>query len=144
MSNQNETAPIALPALPALPKMARTRKPKPSKPCECGCAAPTKGGRFVPGHDAVLHAWVLRVERGIVAEAPEPHTAAVQTLIAAKQAKTEAEVPTNVDPMVALQVAAADPETAPAADVVDLEQARAERTPSRQERKIAARRAAGK
>lgn len=30
--------------------MARTAKPK----CECGCKTATKGGRFLPGHDAKL------------------------------------------------------------------------------------------
>lgn len=51
--------------LPALPTMKRTRKPKPAQDCSCGCGGQTKGGRFLPGHDARLHGWVLRVERGV-------------------------------------------------------------------------------
>lgn len=26
--------------------------------CKCGCFAPTKGGTFLPGHDAKLLAWI--------------------------------------------------------------------------------------
>lgn len=51
--------------MPALPKMPRVRKPKPAKECECGCGGQTKGGRFIPGHDARLHGWALRVERNV-------------------------------------------------------------------------------
>ena len=54
-----------LPPLPKIPKSSR--KSKPPKPCECGCGGMTKGGRFIPGHDAYLHALALRVERGIIA-----------------------------------------------------------------------------
>lgn len=75
----------AVKGLPALPKMPRstTRKSKPPKPCECGCAEPTKGGRFLPGHDARLHAWALRVERKMIkpSEVPAPHTEAVKKLL---------------------------------------------------------------
>lgn len=50
-----------------LPKLPRApRKPKPAQICQCGCGNQTKGGRFVPGHDARLHAWVLRVQRGVI------------------------------------------------------------------------------
>ena len=79
----------AVKGLPALPKMPRStvRKAKPARPCECGCAQPTKGGRFLPGHDARLHAWTLRVERGMMkaSEVPAPHTEAVKQAIAAKK-----------------------------------------------------------
>lgn len=51
--------------LPALPRLPRTRKPKTPKDCECGCGGQTKGGRFVPGHDARLHGWAVRVERKV-------------------------------------------------------------------------------
>src|ERR1700741_3189598 len=50
--------------LPKLPRAAR--KPKEPKICACGCAGATKGGRFIPGHDARLHGWALRVTRGLV------------------------------------------------------------------------------
>lgn len=33
-------------------------KPKPD--CECGCNEPTKGGKFLPGHDAKLKARLIR------------------------------------------------------------------------------------
>jgi len=64
--------------LPELPKMKRTRKPKPTVACECGCGGQTKS-RFVPGHDARLHGWALRVERNVVTleQVPEIHRAAV-------------------------------------------------------------------
>lgn len=51
--------------LPAMPRLKRTRKPKAPKVCACGCGNMTKGGRFVPGHDARLHGWALRVERKV-------------------------------------------------------------------------------
>lgn len=50
----------------ALPKLKRARKAKAPKECACGCGELTKGGRFVPGHDARLYAWMLRVERGVI------------------------------------------------------------------------------
>lgn len=50
-----------------LPKLPRApRKPKEPKICGCGCGNATRGGRFIPGHDARLHGWALRVTRGIV------------------------------------------------------------------------------
>ena len=33
------------------------------KPCECGCGAVTKGGRFKPGHDARYHGHLLTASR---------------------------------------------------------------------------------
>ena len=53
--------------MPALPKMPRMRKAAAPKACSCGCGGLTRGGRFIPGHDAKLNAWALRVERNIVA-----------------------------------------------------------------------------
>lgn len=35
---------------------AKPRKGKDPRDCECGCGGQTKGGRFIPGHDAKLHA----------------------------------------------------------------------------------------
>ena len=52
--------------MPALPKLPRMRKAKAPKRCACGCGDLTRGGRFIPGHDAKLNAWALRVERGII------------------------------------------------------------------------------
>lgn len=77
-----------LPDLPKLP--GAKRKAKPGQPCQCGCAVLTSGGRFLPGHDARLNAWTIRVERGILkaTEVPEPHTAAVKALL--KERKTAA------------------------------------------------------
>lgn len=54
------------PPLPAMPKMKRARKPKAPQQCACGCGGETRGGRFIPGHDARLHGWALRVTRGLV------------------------------------------------------------------------------
>jgi len=61
----------AAPAAGKEPIVARTKKPveaavavesakvsKPTrepKPCTCGCGGMTKGGRFLPGHDARYH-----------------------------------------------------------------------------------------
>lgn len=83
----------SLAALPPLPKLPKgPRKSKPSKPCECGCGGMTQGGRFLPGHDARLHGWALRVERGLIkaSEVPEPHTAAVKALLAQHKKVTKA------------------------------------------------------
>ena len=52
-----------LPALPAMP--GKGRKASTLRACECGCDGLT-ARRFVPGHDAKLHGWVLRVERGLL------------------------------------------------------------------------------
>lgn len=52
-------------ALPPLPRAKRTKKTVP-KPCECGCGDETRGGRFIPGHDSKLKAWMIRVERGLI------------------------------------------------------------------------------
>jgi hypothetical protein len=51
-----------LPTLPRLPKKA-----KELRRCECGCPGLTQS-RFVPGHDARLHGWKLRVQRGLLVE----------------------------------------------------------------------------
>lgn len=59
---QTQAVAKAMPKLPALPKVKKT---KVGKPCGCGCGNVTKGGRFVPGHDARLHGWVIRVERNV-------------------------------------------------------------------------------
>ena len=40
--------------------------------CECGCGGPTKS-RFMPGHDTILRAWVLRVERRVIRLDEIPH-----------------------------------------------------------------------
>lgn len=82
MTNTNNNRALSgLPALPALPRLPR--KAKTGVACCCGCAQPTRGGRFLPGHDARLHAWLIRVERGLVAAdaVPEPHTAAVAAML---------------------------------------------------------------
>lgn len=47
----------ALPKLPSLPKL----KAKVNY-CECGCRGLT-GNRFVPGHDARLKGWQIRITR---------------------------------------------------------------------------------
>lgn len=36
-------------------KAVRAKRTKDPRDCECGCGAQTKGGRFIPGHDAKLH-----------------------------------------------------------------------------------------
>lgn len=71
--------PQSLPSLPSLPRMPR--KPRALVACQCGCDGLTRS-RFVPGHDSRLLAWVLRIERGVVASAPAPHTAAAAAMVA--------------------------------------------------------------
>lgn len=67
--------------LPRLP-----RKPKPAvNACSCGCGT-LVARRFVPGHDAKLHAWVIRVERGLLKLAEIKHEG-VRAAVAAKVAK---------------------------------------------------------
>ena len=67
----------------------RPREGRPPRPCLCSCGGITKGGRFLPGHDARLHGELKRnlekdpllrnerfteeqrayaVERGLIAE----------------------------------------------------------------------------
>lgn len=59
---------IVLPSLPSLPSSSSPRR---LKPCFCGCGTPT-ASTFAPGHDSTLKAWVIRVERGVVAlDGPE-------------------------------------------------------------------------
>lgn len=93
-----------LPKLPSLPRLPR--KAKAEHPCACGCGLPTRS-TWHPGHDAIAAAWALRVVRGIVTEAPAPHTAAVARLVPdvrrqeearakAKQAKAQAKTPAVV------------------------------------------------
>lgn len=71
----------ALPTLPPLPRGAR--KSKPPQECGCGCGNKTRGGKYVPGHDARLAAWALRVERQIlkIDEVPEMHREAVRRML---------------------------------------------------------------
>lgn len=54
---------VSLPQLPSLPSSSRPRR---LRACFCGCGG-TTASTFCPGHDATLKAWVIRVERGIVA-----------------------------------------------------------------------------
>lgn len=76
---------VQVQALPPLPKMPKAKKARPPKECGCGCGNMTKGGNFIPGHDARLHGWALRVERGVVklADIPDGERQAVAKLMAA-------------------------------------------------------------
>lgn len=42
------------------PAPTRTRAGKAPRDCECGCGGMTRGGRFIPGHDAKLKSVLLR------------------------------------------------------------------------------------
>lgn len=57
-----------MPAIAAqpLPPMPRARKPRPPQACACGCGGQTRGGRFLPGHDARLAGWAVRLRRGLI------------------------------------------------------------------------------
>jgi hypothetical protein len=48
--------------LPSMPGMPRASKA--GRTCECGCGGETKGGRFIPGHDARRLGWAIRIHRG--------------------------------------------------------------------------------
>lgn len=51
------------------PKAPRERKVKEGLPCTCGCGGTTKGGRFLPGHDARYHSALAKAEAAKAAEA---------------------------------------------------------------------------
>ena len=57
----------ALAALPAMPSKNRGRNAAPQN-CGCGCGALTQGGRFIPGHDARLLGWAIRIDRGFATD----------------------------------------------------------------------------
>lgn len=95
-----------MPPLPKMPSAARTRKPKPMVACACGCGGETQG-TWVPGHDAYVKGWALRVNRKLVKieDTPEPQREAIkkmQKVLAAreKEAKT-AEQTTSTEPAAA-------------------------------------------
>jgi len=54
---EKQAAKAAAKAEKAAAKEASKTAPKEREPkdCECGCGEKTKGGRFIPGHDARLH-----------------------------------------------------------------------------------------
>lgn len=90
-----KAAKVTKSGLPALPKLPAKRKAKPPQDCACGCGGQTKGGRFIAGHDARLHGYALRVERGLMTPAQvEEHSGsagvrkAVVAYLAAAKAKT--------------------------------------------------------
>ena len=63
------------------PKSANTKAKKTTAPtvkliCECGCGGHPKRGRFLAGHDAILHSRLLTEAR----EEGAAHTAAVKEL----------------------------------------------------------------
>lgn len=43
----------------------KPRTEKVGRPCDCKCGGTTKGGRFLPGHDARYHAAERRIAAGI-------------------------------------------------------------------------------
>lgn len=51
------------PTLPAMPSFSGARR---LSACYCGCGGVTARS-FCPGHDSTLKAWVIRVERGVIA-----------------------------------------------------------------------------
>lgn len=52
--------------LNSLPKLPRASKP--GQDCACGCGLVTRGGRFVPGHDARLAGLIKRIKAGVLTE----------------------------------------------------------------------------
>lgn len=49
--------------------VTRTRTAGDPRPCECKCGGQTKGGRFLPGHDARYHGAEKRIAAGIGTDA---------------------------------------------------------------------------
>lgn len=87
LSTRKARAEEPKPTVDALPKLPRLpRKPKAAvNPCQCGCGT-LVARRFVPGHDAKLHAWAIRVERGLLKLTEIKHEG-VRAAVAAKVAK---------------------------------------------------------
>lgn len=57
----DKVVPIRRAAAPKAEKAPREPKPaKAGQDCTCGCGGVTKGGRFLPGHDARYHAALKR------------------------------------------------------------------------------------
>lgn len=54
------------------------RSKRDPRECMCGCGGTTKGGRFLPGHDAKLKSQLLHTIRDIEARAPERARAIAQ------------------------------------------------------------------
>lgn len=46
------------------PKAKKEKKPKPTMICACGCGGTTKGGFWMPGHDAELSGAIKRLING--------------------------------------------------------------------------------
>lgn len=59
--------------------------PKQPQPCGCGCGGMTKGGRFLPGHDARFHA---AQKTGRLAGAIAAHTSGAHGTAAAAPARS--------------------------------------------------------
>lgn len=66
------TKPAARPARAERPARETTPGQRSPRDCECGCGAQTKGGRFIPGHDAKLHARQRAEAKAAAAAAPVP------------------------------------------------------------------------
>ncbi len=57
---QAKAAPKAAPRAKRVTKAAEGRQPK---ECLCGCGGMTKGGRFLPGHDAKYHSALAKASK---------------------------------------------------------------------------------
>lgn len=68
----------ASPTQKAAPKPRKAKEPR---ECTCGCGGMTKGGRFLPGHDAKYHSALKKAEAGA---APEKSEAKVPTRAATR------------------------------------------------------------
>ena len=54
-----------LPALAPMPAMPhRGGRAVAPRVCTCGCGGMTRGGRYIPGHDARHRGWAIRIARG--------------------------------------------------------------------------------
>jgi hypothetical protein len=77
-------------AIPPRTRVARGTR----RPCSCGCGGLTQS-RFMPGHDSRLRAWVLKVERGLVAldQIPDGERQAVEGEVTRKRRKAMSRAP---------------------------------------------------
>jgi|SRR5947207_1313345 len=72
-----------LSSMPSMPKASKA-----AQACECGCGGETRGGRFIPGHDARRLGWAIRIHRGFSIEGITPgELKAAKAFIASEPSK---------------------------------------------------------
>lgn len=100
---------MTMPTLPAMPSMSNGRY-KPTRPCACGCGAPTKS-MWYPGHDGRATGWSIRIERGLmsIGDVPANERAGAAIMLRRHGHADLAEMPVPADPTPATTPDATDP-----------------------------------